>query len=74
MNPDVVGSARRRCGIAGGWVVVSVAMLAAPSGRCLGAIVFGQLDGFQDGSTMGWNEGFSSLNPPENVPTGGRPH
>src|SRR3954470_18423743 len=73
MNPDVVGSARRRCGVAGGWVVASVVTLLALAspGHCLGAIVFGQLDDFQDGSTRGWNEGFSSLNPPENVATGG---
>jgi hypothetical protein len=35
------------------------------------AIVFGQLDDFQGGTTMGWSEGFPSPNPPENVATGG---
>jgi hypothetical protein len=34
-------------------------------------ITFGQLDTFQDGTTMGWSEGFNSPNPPTNASTGG---
>lgn len=34
------------------------------------AIQFGQVDTFQDGSVMGWGEGFSSENPPANVAGG----
>jgi len=36
-----------------------------------GAITFGQIDNFQDGTTMGWAEGPASPNPPTNVPAGG---
>jgi hypothetical protein len=35
------------------------------------AISFGQTDTFQDGTTMNWEEGVSSPNPPTNVSTGG---
>src|SRR3954453_1019060 len=35
------------------------------------AIVFGQVDTFEDGTTINWQEGASSPNPPTNVPTGG---
>ena len=35
------------------------------------AIDFGQVDTFQDDTTMDWQEGASSPNPPANVPTGG---
>jgi len=35
------------------------------------AVAFGQVDTFQDGSTMGWQEGASSPNPPANVANGG---
>lgn len=35
------------------------------------AVSFGQIDTFQDGTTMSWNEGVSSPNPPTNVSTGG---
>ncbi len=34
-------------------------------------VVFGQLDDFQNGTTMGWVEGASSPNPPTNIPNGG---
>jgi MYXO-CTERM domain-containing protein len=33
--------------------------------------VFGQLDSFQNGTTMGWEEGDRSPNPPTNVASGG---
>jgi hypothetical protein len=35
------------------------------------AITLGQIDDFEDGTTMGWTEGIFSPNPPTNVPTGG---
>jgi hypothetical protein len=35
------------------------------------AVVFGQLDDFQDGTTMGWSEGLPTPNPPTNIPNGG---
>jgi hypothetical protein len=35
------------------------------------AVVFGQEDTFQDGTTLDWQEGASSPNPPTNVATGG---
>ncbi|MFL6594939.1 MAG: hypothetical protein ACJ8HQ_05795 [Chthoniobacterales bacterium] len=45
--------------------------LIAASPRSDAAIVFGQVDTFEDGTTMNWQEGASSPNPPTNVPTGG---
>src|SRR5580765_6962808 len=44
-------------------------LLAVP--LCALAINFGQVDTFQDGTTMGWQEGTPSPNPPTNVPSGG---
>jgi hypothetical protein len=41
----------------------------ATSGRA--AVTLGQVDTFEDGTTMGWNEGALSPNPPTNVPSGG---
>jgi hypothetical protein len=35
------------------------------------AITFGQVDDFQNGTTMGWQEGMNSPNPPVNVASGG---
>lgn len=35
------------------------------------AISFGQMDTFQDGTTMNWQEGLNSPNPPTNISTGG---
>ncbi len=35
------------------------------------AITFGQLDDFEDGTTMGWAHGAPSPNPPTNIPNGG---
>jgi hypothetical protein len=34
-------------------------------------VQFGQLDDFQDGTTMGWSHGPPSPNPPSNIDTGG---
>jgi len=34
-------------------------------------VAFGQLDDFQDGTTMGWSEGAPSPNPPTNIASGG---
>ena len=50
-------------------VCTFVAALGAPSVRA--AVVFGQIDDFQNGTTMGWDEGSPSPNPPVNVATGG---
>jgi hypothetical protein len=51
-------------------------MVAALCAFCSGAparaaITFGQVDNFQDGSTMGWAEGAASPNPPAYVASGG---
>jgi hypothetical protein len=35
------------------------------------AVTSGQVDDFEDGTVMGWEEGFVSPNPPTNVPSGG---
>src|SRR5262245_24440293 len=51
-----------RCVIAG-----AITVSATPAF----AVVFGQLDDFQNGTTMGWQEGFPSPNPPTNIPNGG---
>jgi hypothetical protein len=37
----------------------------------LSAVTIGQIDDFQDGTTMGWFVPGASPNPPSNVPTGG---
>jgi hypothetical protein len=44
-------------------------LLVVPTGRA--AIGFGQVDTFQDGTTMNWEEGARSPNPPTNIATGG---
>jgi hypothetical protein len=51
-------------------LTVSVAALAA-SVPAQGAVTFGQLDDFQNGSTMGWDKGDASTTPPTNVAAGG---
>ena len=40
-------------------------------GHTARAVSFGQLDDFQDGTTMNWSQGAASPNPTSNVPTGG---
>jgi hypothetical protein len=39
--------------------------------EALATITLGQIDTFQDGTTMSWEEGLVSPNPPTNEPTGG---
>jgi len=41
------------------------------AGAAHGVIVFGQLDDFENGTAMGWTEGFPTPNPPTNIPSGG---
>lgn len=50
----------------GAWVCVAAARQPVSA-----AVVFGQIDDFTDGTTMGWREGSPSPNPPTNVSTGG---
>ena len=50
---------------------LGVAWASVPATPAHADITFGQLDDFQDGTTMGWVEGSSSPNPPGNVATGG---
>src|SRR3712207_4557029 len=52
-------------------------LFAVIAGLCLftcvesKAVTLGQVDTFQDGSTMNWQEGGNSPNPPTNVASGG---
>lgn len=70
MCEDVVGDARR--GRLAAAILTAIVLAAvAPATPALGAVVFGQLDDFEDGTTAGWSEGAPSPNPPVNVPTGG---
>jgi hypothetical protein len=43
----------------------------AGAGNGHAAVIFGQLDDFESGTDLGWNEGFQSPNAPAPVPTGG---
>src|SRR5688572_8376879 len=52
-------------------VVVFLFVAGACTSAARGAVVFGQLDDFQNGTTMAWEEGGPSPNPPTNVATGG---
>jgi hypothetical protein len=75
MKFDVVRGARRgtRATPAVRAIVLALGLLGAVStSRTLAAVVFGQIDDFEDGSTMGWQEGVASTNPPENVAGGAR--
>ncbi|HRX85417.1 MAG TPA: PEP-CTERM sorting domain-containing protein [Phycisphaerae bacterium] len=55
---------------AGALLAAAVGMWAlAPAAQA--TVVLGQVDTFQDGTTMGWSEGITSPNPPTNVATGG---
>jgi hypothetical protein len=49
--------------------IALLCILAATHSRA--TVSFGQIDTFQDGTTMNWDEGVSSPNPPTNVATGG---
>jgi hypothetical protein len=53
-------------------VATVLVICLTPAAR--GAVTFGQLDDFQDGTAMGWAEGLNttSPNPPINMATGGR--
>jgi len=44
---------------------------ASGSAQVTHAVVLGQVDGFEDGTTMGWSEGAPSPNPPANIANGG---
>jgi len=46
-----------------------LALLAASSAGS--GVMLGQVDDFEDASTMSWMEGLPSPNPPENIPSGG---
>ena len=48
--------------------VLTIGFIGAAQAR---AVTYGQLDNFQDGTTMGWSEGAVSPNPPTNVANGG---
>ena len=50
------------------WVVATLVVVCGRAAS--GSVTFGQLDSFQDGTTMGWREGLPSPNAPENVPGG----
>lgn len=52
-------------------LVIVAAVLGYALSPAQGAIFFGQVDDFQIDSTMGWEEGSSSPNPPTNVRNGG---
>jgi len=54
----------------GCWLIIVVFHSTLWVGR-IGAISFGQIDTFQDGTTMNWQEGLNSPNPPTNISTGG---
>ena len=54
------------------WItLVVLAGLLALADPALAAVTFGQLDDFQNGSTMGWAEGVPSPNPPTHAASGG---
>jgi len=52
-------------------ILFALASLMLVPATSLAAITYGQVDTFQDGSTLGWSEGLASPNPPVNVATGG---
>ena len=47
------------------------ALLVLSAGAARGAVAFGQLDDFQSGGTLGWQQGAQSPQPPSIVSTGG---
>ena len=53
------------CGVAAAGV-----LLVACASDTRASVTFGQLDSFQDGTTMGWREGLPSPNAPDNVAGG----
>ena len=66
----VLSPARTRCAALAA-LIATAAALSAGAGAAHGVVVFGQLDDFEAGTTMGWAHGFPSPNPPTNVVTGG---
>ena len=52
-------------------LLATAAVCGAGAGAARGVVVFGQLDDFEDGTTMGWEHAAPSPNPPTNVATGG---
>ena len=51
--------------------LLAAAVLSALTASADAAITFGQVDNFQDGTTLSWAEGVASPNPPTNVASGG---
>jgi hypothetical protein len=54
-----------------GLVLTGLLFACGPARLARAAVGFGQIDTFQDGTTMNWTEGDPSPNPPTNAPTGG---
>jgi hypothetical protein len=50
---------------------LAFALAASALGANARAVTFGQLDDFQDGSTMGWQQGFNATQPTANIADGG---
>jgi hypothetical protein len=57
--------------VAGAWVVAMILGSGAAWAQVAPTVAFGQLDDFEDGTTMGWAEGAPSPNPPMNISSGG---
>jgi len=52
------------------WTIPVIFTILILGGSSVYAIVFGQIDDFEDGTTQNWGPGFSP-NPPVNIPDGG---
>jgi hypothetical protein len=65
MNRTVVSSLVARC------LVAALGILTIAAAEPAWAVDPLQVDDFEDGTTMGWEEGAPSPNPPVNVPDGG---
>jgi PEP-CTERM motif len=52
-------------------IILGICILLAVAGNASAQIVLGQVDDFQAGTVMGWQEGGVSPNPPTNVANGG---
>jgi hypothetical protein len=70
MHCDIgfVGGPRTRRALA---AVIAAAAFSTSAGTALASVTFGQIDTFEDGTTMGWSHGAISPAPPTNIPTGG---
>lgn len=55
------------------WALIAATAIALTAGMTAARadIVFGQVDTFEDGTTMGWSHGPISPAPPTNIPSGG---